>query len=446
MTSDAPEFYTKPSTPISPIPHYPPTPSKFPVLQNQIDQVFNMTSTHIESAAGLPSTLNLSDNHKDFAINANPDAADADADRETSDENSFSDPFEEPDEPKTNGTVATTIQASGGEVDDDYAMTFESDGEMGSNSQDVPNENMDQDTTTQSTPPPLSGSETVPSLNAADPPINATSENKNIDDLSHNPTISHPTAPPADAPPVAADPESAPAPAPAPAMTEQSQAPSQPPMYESIAKGEIDIQQLLDNITANAELNASAAPTPTTAVAAVGSPKFPPGPSALSSHSSLPPRPQVLQKPSMHPAYASQDDIRKYHAGPSYAGPPGTSYRAPGMPPMSIVAAGAPGTHTDPRNVLPPPPPASFNAPPPSLSAPPPGNLAPYPPHQRVPTQERPIEGEGEDEGEVQWGPDVQKLYDDFLADERMYVSEGLWDRFPTGSRLFIGKKFISGD
>jgi hypothetical protein len=38
------------------------------------------------------------------------------------------------------------------------------------------------------------------------------------------------------------------------------------------------------------------------------------------------------------------------------------------------------------------------------------------------------------------WGPEVQKKYDEFLRDERVYVTEGLWDRFPYGSRLFVGQ------
>ncbi|KAM5484136.1 nuclear polyadenylated RNA-binding protein 3 [Microsporum canis] len=37
------------------------------------------------------------------------------------------------------------------------------------------------------------------------------------------------------------------------------------------------------------------------------------------------------------------------------------------------------------------------------------------------------------------WGPEIQKKYDDFLRDERIYVTEAHWDRFPAGSRLFIG-------
>lgn len=41
---------------------------------------------------------------------------------------------------------------------------------------------------------------------------------------------------------------------------------------------------------------------------------------------------------------------------------------------------------------------------------------------------------------EAPWGADIQKKYDEFLHDERVYVTEGLWDRFPPGSRLFVGK------
>lgn len=35
---------------------------------------------------------------------------------------------------------------------------------------------------------------------------------------------------------------------------------------------------------------------------------------------------------------------------------------------------------------------------------------------------------------------DYQRLWDQFMADERQYMSEAKWDRFPEGSRLFIGR------
>ena len=37
------------------------------------------------------------------------------------------------------------------------------------------------------------------------------------------------------------------------------------------------------------------------------------------------------------------------------------------------------------------------------------------------------------------WSPKTQAIYDAFLEDERRYVTEGIWDRFPSGSRLFVG-------
>lgn len=72
----------------------------------------------------------------------------------------------------------------------------------------------------------------------------------------------------------------------------------------------------------------------------------------------------------------------------------------------------------------------------------------PQPPDHRLPTKdlsassvETPV---STDDYEMSWTPAVQKLYDEFLADERMYVSEGLWDRFPAGSRLFIGEHEVT--
>ena len=37
------------------------------------------------------------------------------------------------------------------------------------------------------------------------------------------------------------------------------------------------------------------------------------------------------------------------------------------------------------------------------------------------------------------WTPNTQRVYDQFLEDERHYVTEGIWDKFPQGSRLFVG-------
>jgi hypothetical protein len=34
---------------------------------------------------------------------------------------------------------------------------------------------------------------------------------------------------------------------------------------------------------------------------------------------------------------------------------------------------------------------------------------------------------------------EYQRQWDQFMADERQYMSEAKWDRFPEGSRIFIG-------
>lgn len=46
-----------------------------------------------------------------------------------------------------------------------------------------------------------------------------------------------------------------------------------------------------------------------------------------------------------------------------------------------------------------------------------------------------------EDEGEGKpFTPEEEKAYAEFLSEEKEYVSKGQWDRFPVGSRMFIGK------
>jgi nuclear polyadenylated RNA-binding protein 3 len=185
------------------------------------------------------------------------------------------------------------------------------------------------------------------------------------------------------------------------------------PAQESSIK-EIDIQRILDNITAKADMEASAQETDS--IPAVPS-DVAPAPSlstyaSLPQHAynnpqySMPPPPGLSGSPGVHPTY----------------GAPGTTAALPS--PTGATYTGAPGA--------------------PGVAAPP---SAAYAQPQNPPdvngegrAKDRPERNDGEDTGEVQWGPDVQKLYDEFLAEERSYVAEGQWDKFPGGSRLFIGK------
>ncbi|KAL0939534.1 RNA-binding protein [Colletotrichum truncatum] len=128
-------------------------------------------------------------------------------------------------------------------------------------------------------------------------------------------------------------------------------------------------------------------------------------PSSTPATATLPPRPPLPSQAS--PTYP----IQNLHA----VAPP-----TPGQP-STYVAAGAPGTTPDAYGgALPPPPPTGLNASVPitSMTAP------PYP--QTNDTTNR------------------QGAWDQFIADERRYMAEAKWDKFPDGSRIFIGSRSLS--
>jgi nuclear polyadenylated RNA-binding protein 3 len=186
---------------------------------------------------------------------------------------------------------------------------------------------------------------------------------------------------------------------------------AKPHTYEDIANGEVDIQALLDNITANAEKNEAAAAllTPKSAT----STSFPRG---LPSHASLPPRPDI-------PRIGFRDTPSTH----TYQPPPGVNI------PL-IAAVGAPGTFTASRSGLPPPPPASFAQNGSSNSTVTKSqNHAPssgYSHQAHLP----------HDSKNSKWPPEINKQYDDFLQKEQEHVQAGLWGDFPKDSRMFIGK------
>ncbi|KAI9643588.1 nuclear polyadenylated RNA-binding protein 3 [Ciborinia camelliae] len=109
MTSEAPEFHTKIHSPFSPRPVHIPNPFDIPILQNQTDPTFNMTTTHELPMVSLvvPETI----------------------ESPTSDTR-FSDAYDEKDEDTTEAKVEEADES------DDYAMTFDSDGEEHSDSHD----------------------------------------------------------------------------------------------------------------------------------------------------------------------------------------------------------------------------------------------------------------------------------------------------------------------
>lgn len=177
---------------------------------------------------------------------------------------------------------------------------------------------------------------------------------------------------------------------------------------EGNAATSVDVQALLDSLTP-AALNASAgqyaAPkmSPQSAIAA-----------ALPSAPSLPARPPAQEHPATHPNYNPNDDIRSFHPhsqqSPTTQQPtgngqvqhlnvPGQGYGATqqGGAQSPTALGGAQKRHQGQRSETP-------------------------------------------DDEDIRWPPEVNKRYEEFLDQERKFVTEGQWDQFPMGSRLFIGR------
>lgn len=201
--------------------------------------------------------------------------------------------------------------------------------------------------------------------------------------------------------------------------------------------GGVNFQTLLDNLSPTLSQDKSTQDGLTTSMSQTpqASPSGATSPSnALPGNPSLPPRPPPQEKPATHPNYAPEDDIRAYH--PHSQKSPAASYRAQSL---AQIATGSGATATTPTNGQQQQTPLSATPREPNSA------VDKFPQGELV--DQKASKGQGEEE-DAPWGPDTQKLYDEFLHDERVNVTEGQWDKFPVNSRLFIGKyvKFVYGN
>ncbi|MCJ1475138.1 hypothetical protein MMC13_003798 [Lambiella insularis] len=224
---------------------------------------------------------------------------------------------------------------------------------------------------------------------------------------------------------------------------------------ETVANGGVNYQTLLDNISpsetipsldtetsiANPEILAEATDVPIPSSANLPA-------TNLAAPVGLPPRPPPQEKPAIHPNYMPDEDIRSYHyphihnAGThvKQAPQPSNSYRPPPNYAPPLVASGAPGTSSA-HNGLPPPPMATFQQTPRT------GDQTQLSPTTQQFRQQEMDARNGNKAGlitdngdrEAQWSAETEKLFERFVGDERVYTAEGTWDRFPPGSRLFVG-------
>jgi hypothetical protein len=177
---------------------------------------------------------------------------------------------------------------------------------------------------------------------------------------------------------------------------------------EAHAGGNLDVQALLDSLTPsahNAPSSHYASQVPPQSAQPQGSASLP------QPASNLPPRPPAQDKPATHPNYNPNDDIRSYHPGSQM--PSNTQQRGNGQPqPLNM---GDQQSLTTSRPVAQSPSAAGTG-------------------------QQQAQRSETPDDEDIRWGPEVNRLYEAFLDQERKFVTEGQWDQFPMGSRLFIGE------
>lgn len=194
----------------------------------------------------------------------------------------------------------------------------------------------------------------------------------------------------------------------------QSQAhPPQGAQYQTQASpnGTVNYQALLDSLSPATEANnsdrymaSSVSSHPPSQGQAAGS--------SLPAAPNLPPRPPPQDKNAT--SSNAKDDIRSYH--PHSQKSTNSQFRGNGqLQPLNVRASSGP-QDSGPRS-----------------------NHSPSTPgySQR---QSDDFPGDTPDDEDSRWPAEVNRLYEEFLEDERKYVTDGQWDQFPSGSRLFIGK------
>jgi hypothetical protein len=191
----------------------------------------------------------------------------------------------------------------------------------------------------------------------------------------------------------------------------------------------VDIQKLVDDITARAAASSTSTSIPPQSGSPPPTSQLPLSSSLnVSQPASLPPRPTLAHQPGQpisrpedyHPFQLQTPNA---HAPPA-SGPPGVPTTPQAVPPGTYMAAGPPGTNGDAMSSLPPPPSASFNAPQSFTS------LAPGQPTSP------PAGISAADTHHFQ----AQQTWETYQADEKRYLTEAKWERFPDGSRIFIGE------
>ena len=410
---EAPHFRGKTLTPESPVPVHIPEPQNIPVLMKQTDLAFNDMSTHMEQRypAQHPEQMVSDDSQQQvqdfFAQATAPNGS-------------------RPPEPVEIAMEGFDYSTNDGNMMEN-ALAYAS---GAADTQEELNSSENHLNTQPSVPSghhdshPNSASASSYALNPNEDQDVPDTSAQIIEHSSHHPESTGP------------DPASG-------AAVSESQSPKDSDAQSSTSNSDandegVNYQALLDNLSPPISTAPAADDVTSTASAALPSPSSLQTPIAtLPIPAGLPPRPPPQEKPAIHPNYQPGEDIRSYH------NPPAQNSTAPNnasRPTQGFNANNAVGS-----NGMPPPPVATFQQPAPNA------NQA-----QSSPTeaQNRQRDNQGRDGGrppvssevedEVPRRPEIEKLYEEFLHDEAIYVAEGTWDRFPQGSRLFVGMYYFT--
>lgn len=418
-TSEVPFFRGKTLTPESPVPVHIPEPANIPVLQNQIDPIFNLMSTHVDqpsSSRGQGTTGSSLPTSIIPDVTLGPTALGA-------------------SDAKPNETNYQEEQDYDGDGDNDYIMDLENEELPDSDTLTNHSSSLIQPSTdaapheTHSVPTQnyLSLSshgqpqDTDLSLSSHgqpqenDPSLSSHGQPRDISLSSHGQPQEHDPSLSSHGQPqdIAGVP------------LQHSKSPHEPTQSPSASIG-----QNATTTDSHGESNTHVQTVDNESPLA-----------ALPVPAGLPPRPPPQEKPAIHPNYTPGEDIRTYHythtqnsnTHTSYSSQPSNPYRpSQGYPhPATNATVGA--------NGLPPPPIATFQQPPAKATQGSPTAQQPRPNEVQGRNGERSAVSADEGEDDVPWDQEVARKYAEFLRDEAVYVTEGLWDRFPQGSRLFVG-------
>ncbi|KAK4556376.1 nuclear polyadenylated RNA-binding protein 3 [Recurvomyces mirabilis] len=436
-------------SPASPKPLHFPTPTNIPILEMQADVDFNQTEMHMNDPGMRNTELRP---------------------------NLWQDPSEQ--------------------VGDDHASPYSTGGEaMGTTT--------DEGTAQEGSTEPATTIETADSMDTTTIEATNPQASHASNEASHeaNATLDHTSQPTQAAAPSASADVSMSAAEPSDSGNAHADA-AQPEQAQSTApayNGNVDVQALLDTLQMPPSSIGGSGMTPMTpsqAQPSVSAPGVEQSPSTSSTagqgatSNGLPPRPPPQEQPLIHPNYVHSQHIRDYHphaahsafqpqqqtrtaSQGNFADPTTHSYVPPIQSPATASATAAtvstPQTQAsafqyNPTN----PNPGQASSPieiQPSATALSTQNLQNTFPSQTQQQQasggnqyhtsravsassSTPIESRREykiAQGEIltpedrPWDATVQAKYDQFIERERGYVSEGRWEQFPYGSRLFVG-------